>query len=313
MGKDIAHRPAETTHQRRLEIRNNKRRTDDRKLLKIPRAPLPIAIVRQGQSFVEFTVQNTTWFAAEASSAGLNVDDNLSPVHIFTVFPLDNFGSEHCVMSENLSPIDVASNIIMRAYCSNAGSFAVAQAYVRFGNSDHTTSNAEIPKCCHDPYVDSSLASSSKVIKYEFKLKCSPSCDNTKAHADNRTNESETTAIIAPLSGSMRKPSRTAPSSEPTDSPNAKPIANTTVNAMTDLSTATKSPSDTITNQTVLTPELHERHKKHRSGGGFTLGFLFGGVVGGATTLLVGVIIAMCRSPAFSKPPVDTRLLPYYT
>lgn len=145
----------------------------------------PIAIVRQSESFVEFTVQNTTWFASAAASAGFDVAKNL-PTRVFAKFPIDVFGSERCVMatSGGLSPptgVVAASTekAVMKTHCyGTTESVAHVRLYARFDDDtdNGTNGGAAVPACCpDDPLVDDS---SSKVVEYVFELMCSPACDD---------------------------------------------------------------------------------------------------------------------------------------
>lgn len=104
-------------------------------------APPPITIVSREESRVGFTVQNTTWFATEAfNDSGESDGDSstlkpslhqLLPQHIFVVFAIDEYGSERCIMLENLA----SSSEMIEAYCSELGSnTAVARVYVRYEN-----------------------------------------------------------------------------------------------------------------------------------------------------------------------------------
>ena len=148
----------------------------------------PITIVRQGGSFIDFTVQNSTWFAAQAFSDGLSSAEdefwNYQPLHIFSVFSADMYGSEHCIMASRLLPIDVGSSEIMKARCFNTGSITIVRVYVRFNNPGKMMGDAKLPKCCNDPYIDSSSALSPTVIEYVFKLKCTATCNNPETHFD---------------------------------------------------------------------------------------------------------------------------------
>ena len=86
----------------------------------------------------------------------------------------------------------------MKASCSELGPIAVVGVYVRFDGIDNRTSIVDIPECCDDPYANSSLGSSCKVIEYVFKLMCSARCDNPEEYIESTANGS--TAPISEFS-----------------------------------------------------------------------------------------------------------------
>ena len=118
------------------------------------------------------------------------------------MFPMEQFGSERCVtMSEEnaASPIEdlvafSSSRETIKASCSKLGSTSIVRLYARFevlgiirNNSNNMFNDdgdsVEVPKCCRDPYKDSSslgasLPSSYKVVEYEFNIRCSATCDD---------------------------------------------------------------------------------------------------------------------------------------
>lgn len=224
---NVTHREVEenTRHQKLLRHRNHLVEVK-RKAIEAP----PITIVREGESFVEFTIQNSTWFASRLSSDG---DDGIRidhPIHVFTTFSTDEFGSERCVASEDLLPVNVASSETMKAHCSNMGSIAVVRAYVRFDNADIKASGIEVPECCYDPYANSSLGSATKVIGYIFKLKCSTTCDNPNEYINRTTNGS-----ASPPTTSLTEASQSTSAAHLHESPNTLPTTPSSVPPEMDL------------------------------------------------------------------------------
>ena len=201
-GQLIQRRP-QTTKQE-----NSQQRVQQQPSKQVP----PIQIVRQSQSFVEFQVNNSTFFASAASSAGFLdgvADDNgfqsNAPLQMFTVLPTDVFGSEHCRMLNNggsrLLGDSAYSSEVMKANCDSDGSFTVVHAHVRFTDNadDIKLSRLRVPKCCpHHPDDDSP----SKVIRYAFKLMCSPTCDDAIHYADGLATHS--TADSSEPTGPLR-------------------------------------------------------------------------------------------------------------
>ena len=194
---------------RRRQQRNEHEHDLNHLATKVP----PITIVRQAGSYVRFTIQNSTWYMAdEASSVGVEyyLDDGFrlnSPLHIFAVFATDAFGSEHCIMLEDLSSVNGTSNEsssgVLKARCNGIGSFALVRIYARFSNEDNKTRETGVPTCCDDPYADSSVGSSSNVIEYLFKLKCLATCDNPDEYIDGTTKRT-----VPALAASLPEPSQ---------------------------------------------------------------------------------------------------------
>lgn len=251
--------------QRRQQLRRRRRRSNQDLVVsrrtKIQRPAPPITIVRQSGSYVDFRIQNSTWFGAAATASNNNskgvVDDNGSsilppPLHIFTVVPADKFGSEQCILSENLIPVNVASSDTIRAYCSVAasgGSSTIVRVYTRFDDDiDHAADNnqtrmgigatpAEVPECCNDPYNANNAKSNylgnpsyprdALVVEYVFELHCSPTCTNPNNYFDDTTmtdhyhtiddddEKEESSSLLSRRSTAMHKYQRTVGIDEP--------------------------------------------------------------------------------------------------
>lgn len=160
---------------------------------------MPIEIVRQSGSFVEFIVRDDSpYFASAASDAGfldLSSDENgneyngtraivegsrLRPA-LTATFEKDVFGQRSC------RRVSSPSDEVMRAQCSTMGKFTEVRVYAKFDHIDEdgnnnpsgggNEGNFRIPKCCppdsDDDVVDSS---SSKLVEFVFVLLCSPTC-----------------------------------------------------------------------------------------------------------------------------------------
>ena len=172
-------------------VRFRKNNTDNRVIIsrREPTAEtqtLPIKIVRQGNSTVDFVVQNSAWFAFEAASSSFFDVGNNSTMHAFIKLPTDIFGSEHCYASEGFSS---ARRKVLKAHCSAGGSSTVVRVYARFDNADNKEPSAlKIPMCCRNQY--DSDASFSKVVEYTFQLNCLPMCENPIKYIDDETDES---------------------------------------------------------------------------------------------------------------------------
>lgn len=166
----------------------------------------PIQIVRRYESPVEFIRKNSTFFPSVASSVGYIDIDNIneytiSPLQkVFTVFPIDVFGSEHCHSLHEgpwLLDDDASTSRILKANCGNTQSSTLVTIFVGFIKSEDNTKQNKIliPECCLD---NPNGSSSSKTIKYVFKLMCSPTSNNHDEHMDESTRKSTTANSSAP-------------------------------------------------------------------------------------------------------------------
>ena len=173
----------------------------------------PITITRQGQSFIEFIVQNTTWFASAATSAGIDVK-NRQTLQVFTKVPTDEYGSERCYLTEDISSVSFDSTSkIMQARCGAEALFVVIRIYARFDNADNDNNKPsifEVPTCC--PYPHGSNFSSSKVIEYTFQLNCLPKCENPIEYIDSATTDGLAVSSIVNLSKNSKMSSTTSAS-----------------------------------------------------------------------------------------------------
>jgi len=155
----------------------------------------PIQIIQQGGSYVEFTIQNTTWFHDSNSNSQSQEDSNLEesekerrliggslrlPDHIFTTLETGTFGSRKCIMEEGLDASSSPSTDIMKAHCfprtnnnkligssssSSSSMIAMIRTHARYLRTATTsaieTNGIEIPDCCQDPYATNIAESSS--------------------------------------------------------------------------------------------------------------------------------------------------------
>ena len=252
--------------------RNRKRRQLQQQESSSP----PIQIIRQADddSYVEFTIQNTTSW----------LDDNLYddlPKHIFTILETGPFGSQHCIMDENLSQMSSSSSSpsssseILKAHCFGDANFATIRTYVRYSTTADTAIGAiiaagnsskmimDIPKCCQDPYASSNNNGDNyAVIRYVYKLKCTPSCDNPEEYFDGETNgtgddddETDDLIIVSPSAS----PSTVIGSSSPTIMGSLVP----TETQVEDCSAKKKESSllrDTVTGSLLNGPNWGSRH-----------------------------------------------------
>ena len=190
-----------------------------------PTIQQPVKIVRQGESYVEFTIQNTTWFHSSQEEEEEEEEGPL-PDHLFTIMETGPFGSQHCIMDEGLEMPLSTSTDVMKAHCfpsstadndsSSSSSKAIIRTYSRYKYSSTTPTSTppstigsvvvEIPKCCQDPYVNTATATDNEdyyVIEYVFEVMCTPTCDDPDDYIDDQlpdppTTVSPTTSPIPP-------------------------------------------------------------------------------------------------------------------
>jgi len=153
----------------------------NRKLQTHATMPPPIEIVRQGQTFVDFTVRNSTSFGD--SDLPLFVPD-----HIFTNYEIGSFGTEMCYLEEDMGSVDSAgsSSVVMSATCRSTSDanrrIAVVYIFVRYRkNKESATSNGnDIPRCCKDPYSES--VSDYYTVRHVYYLECSVTCTDPEEY-----------------------------------------------------------------------------------------------------------------------------------
>ena len=173
-------------------------------------ASMPIKVVRQEGSHVDFQIGNLEWFAGQAFSDGITgVDEDeiwlQNQKHVFVTVATDKLGSERCIVPgySNLA-VPAASKEIIQARCfapsstrlpDTVESSAFVRVYAKFkALSNDTKSDVKVPDSCSDLHTNfpSDLSSYNKVIEYVFELKCSPKCIDPENYADG--NYSKTTA-----------------------------------------------------------------------------------------------------------------------
>mmetsp|Transcript_40172 Transcript_40172/g.46209 ORF Transcript_40172/g.46209 Transcript_40172/m.46209 type:complete len:860 (+) Transcript_40172:168-2747(+) len=177
----------------------------------------PVKVVRQGESYVEFTIQNTTWFHSQGEEEEGPLSD-----HLFTTMETGLFGSQHCIMDEGLEMPLSTSTDVMKAHCDNdsssSSSMAIIRTYSRYKYSSTTPTSTppstigsvvvEIPKCCHDPYANTATATDNEdyyVIEYVFKVMCTPTCDDPDDYIDDQLTDPPTTSPTPPPQKLPRK------------------------------------------------------------------------------------------------------------
>ena len=171
-----------------------------------------ITIVRQGGSYVEFTVQNTTAWDVDTFSK--------KPEYIFTSMQTDVYGSLHCYMMTS-SESSSSSSETMKAICedrpNSAGPVAVVKVFLRYRkDGENAGGDIDIPKCCSDPYVETTTTTTTtapsrhyKTVAYVLLLNCTVACDDPNAYISRLPSS----VISASPSSSPRAQPSAAPSS----------------------------------------------------------------------------------------------------
>jgi hypothetical protein len=125
-------------------------------------ADLPIRILGQSISKVEFTVGNTWTTGA-----------NDAVEQIFTIYPGDGNGTRFCHLDSQVVTME-STDTSFEAYCTPNG-ISIVYIYVRHSSFVPTTDAATIPECCDDQ-----SGSVSPTLEYIAVLNCLPTCSEVE-------------------------------------------------------------------------------------------------------------------------------------
>jgi len=175
---------ASTRHQRRRHLRSLVTETQTSSL-PVSSVVQPVKIIRQGDSYVEYTIQNTTWFH--------NTDGGLPPSPPDQIFTTSmDFGPQQssCTTNEGIemsSPTETMKATCFSTSSSPSSKIAIIRTHARyFYDSEAGTGSGngiDIPTYCNDPY-NATSPSQYYVVEYVFEVKCSPSCDDPEEYVE---------------------------------------------------------------------------------------------------------------------------------